>query len=138
MKVLFVCRGNVGRSQMAQALFEKLSGLKSFSAGTKVNFEGRKIGEIELAKSVVDSMKKHGCDVSENVVRQLTPKMVLEFDKVIVMAEPETIPDYLKGNKKEEFWDIEDPKGKDETFHKNIILQIKRKILELIKNNKIT
>jgi len=26
MKVLFVCRGNVGRSQIAAALFEKYSG----------------------------------------------------------------------------------------------------------------
>ncbi|MEK6842292.1 MAG: low molecular weight phosphatase family protein, partial [Nanoarchaeota archaeon] len=83
MKVLFVCRGNVGRSQMAQVLFEKLSGLKSFSVGTKVNFEGQKIGEIELAKLVVDSMKKHGLDVSGNIVRQLKPEMVSKFDKII-------------------------------------------------------
>lgn len=133
MKVLFVCRGNVGRSQMAQALFEKLSGLKSFSVGTKVNFEGKKIGEIELAKLVVDSMKKHGLDVSGNMVRQLTPEMVPKFDKIIVMAEQETIPDYLKENKKVEFWEIEDPKGKDEKFYAKTILQIEKKILELIK-----
>lgn len=133
MKVLFVCRGNVGRSQMAQALFEKLSGLKSFSVGTKVNFDGQKICDIGPAKFVVSSMKKRGCDISENLVKQLTPKMISDFDKIIVMAEPETIPDYLKGNKKVEFWEIEDPKGKDENFHRETILQIEKKILELIK-----
>ena len=133
MKVLFVCRGNVGRSQMAEALFEKLSEMKSFSVGTKVNFEGQKIGEIELAKLVVDSMRKHGLDVSGNIVKQLKPEMISKFDKIIVMAEPETIPDYLRDNKKVEFWEIEDPKGKDENFHRKTILQIEKKILELIK-----
>ena len=133
MKVLFVCRGNVGRSQMAQALFEKLSGLKSFSVGTRVNFEGQKIGDIEPAKFVISSMKKYGSDISTNFVKQLTPEMISEFDKIIVMAESETVPNYLKGNKKAEFWEIEDPKGKDENFHRKTILQIEKKILELIK-----
>ena len=51
MKVLFVCRGNVGRSQMAAVLFTKYSGIKAFSAGTKV-FEGenQKIKELSLAE----------------------------------------------------------------------------------------
>ena len=78
-------------------------------------------------------MRKHGLDVSGNIVKQLKPEMISKFDKIIVMAEPETIPDYLRDNKKVEFWEIEDPKGKDENFHRKTILQIEKKILELIK-----
>jgi len=37
MKVIFVCRANVGRSQAAQAFFGKLSRHESDSAGTMVD-----------------------------------------------------------------------------------------------------
>ena len=47
MKILFVCKGNVGRSQMATALFNKMSKIKASSAGTNVKEdEGQKIKEI--------------------------------------------------------------------------------------------
>ncbi len=36
MKILFVCRGNVGRSQIAAALFEKMTGIKADSAVLKL------------------------------------------------------------------------------------------------------
>jgi protein-tyrosine-phosphatase len=36
MKILFVCHANAGRSQVAKALFNKLSQHKAESAGTKV------------------------------------------------------------------------------------------------------
>ena len=36
MKVLFVCRGNIGISQITQALYNKYLKKESFSAGNKV------------------------------------------------------------------------------------------------------
>ena len=139
MKVLFVCRGNVGRSQMAAVLFTKYSGIKAFSAGTKV-FEGenQKIKDIPLAEPVIRFMKKEGIDVSENNRVQLTPEMVQEFDRIIVMAEPETIPEYLSNSNKMEFWDIEDPKAMDDEGYEKIISQIKSKLKQFIKENMLT
>jgi len=129
MKILFVCRGNVGRSQIAAGLFTKYFGIKAFSAGTKVfGKEGQKIKEIPLAEPVIRFMKKEGLDLSENTRTQLTPKMTKNFDKIIVMAEPETIPDYLCKNKNAEFWEIEDPKEKNDKVYKKIILEIKKKV----------
>jgi len=139
MKILFVCRGNVGRSQMAAVLFTKYSGIKAFSAGTKV-FEGenQKIKDIPIAEPVIMFMEKEGIDVSENNRIQLTPEMVQEFDRIIVMAEPETIPEYLSNSSKMEFWDIEDPKGMNDEGYEKIISQIKSKLKQFIKENILT
>ncbi len=139
MNVLFICRGNVGRSQMASVLFTKYSGIKAFSAGTKV-FEGenQKIKDIPIAEPVIRFMEKEGIDVSENNRIQLTPEMVQEFDRIIVMAEPETIPEYLSNSSKMEFWDIEDPKGMNDEGYEKIISQIKSKLKQFIKENILT
>jgi protein-tyrosine-phosphatase len=134
MKVLFVCRGNVGRSTMAAALFTKYLGIKAFSAGIKVlENENQKIEEIVLAEPVIRFMKKEGINVAENTRTQLTPEMISEFDKIIVMAEPEIIPEYLSKNDKVEFWGIEDPKGMDDKGYEKIISQIKSKLKQFIK-----
>lgn len=136
MKILFVCKGNVGRSQMAAALFNKYSGIKAFSAGTKVfEKEGQKLKEIPLAEPVIRFMKKEQIDIAENVRTQLTPEMVKEFDKIITMAESETIPEYLSKSNNAEFWDIEDPGGMDNNGYEKIISQIKSKIKFFIKEN---
>ena len=136
MKILFVCRGNVGRSTMAAALFTKYSGVEAFSAGTKVfENENQKIKEIPLAEPVIRFMKKEGIDVAENIRTQITPEMVKKFDKIIVMAESETIPEYLSKSDKMELWGIEDPKGMDDEGYEKIISQIKLKLNQFIKEN---
>ena len=138
MKILFVCRGNVGRSQMAEALFSKISGIKSFSAGTKIGEkENQKIKELLLAEPVIRFMKKEGIDISENVRTNVTPKMIKKYDKIIVMAEPETVPEYLSKSNKIEVWDIKDPKGMDDAGYEKIISKIKNKIKEFLKSNKL-
>jgi protein-tyrosine-phosphatase len=138
MRVLFVCRANTGRSQMAEALFNKITGLKSFSAGTKVDIESQKIIDRgPLVEPVIRFMKKEGIDVSENVRNQLSENMLKNFDKVVVMAEPENIPEYLINNPKVEFWEIKDPKGMNDKGFEEIISQLKKKIYEFVKVNKI-
>jgi len=138
MKVLFICRGNVGRSQMAEALFTKYTGMKAFSAGTKV-FKDRnqKIKEISLAEPIVRFMKKEGINIGKNIRTQITPKMIKQFDKIIIMAEPETIPSYLSSNDKIEIWDIKDPKGMSDKDYEKIISQIKNNIKQFIKDNNL-
>lgn len=136
MKILFVCRGNVGRSQMASALFTKYSGIRAFSAGTKVfENEGQKIREISLAEPVIRFMQNEGIEISENIRTQITQEMIEEFDKIIVMAEYQTIPQYLLNSNKAEFWEIEDPQGMDDEGYKKIISQIKSNLNHLIERN---
>ena len=124
---------------MAAALFTKYSGIKAFSAGTKVlGKEGQKLKEIPLAKPVLKFMKKEGLDMAENTRTQYAPKMIKNFDKIIIMAEPETIPPYLLKNNKVIVWHIENPKGRDNKDYKKIISQIKSKVKSFIKENALS
>ncbi len=133
MEILFVCKGNVGRSQMAEILFRKINKKhKVTSAGIKVNEEeGEKLKDIPLAEPVIRFMRKEGFDASENFRKQITKKMVDNADKVIVMAEKEIWPDFLINNPKVVFWDIEDPKGISDEGYKNIISYLRRLIGEM-------
>ena len=51
-------------------------------------------------------MAADGIDISRKVRRQLTLDVTEEADKIIVMAEQETWPDFLKDSNKVEVWNI--------------------------------
>ncbi len=114
---------------MAEILFKKIKGSehKVFSAGTKVN-EKNKLKEIPLAEPVIRFMKEEGYDISNNYPKQITKKMVREADKIIVMAEKDTLPAFLINNPKAILWNIEDPKGKSDEHYKLLINQLKTNI----------
>ena len=119
MNILFVCKANVGRSQMAKGFFNKYSKYShAESAGTYVHEnDGKTIGEHEKARFVWEVMDEEGIDVRKYVRRQLTPKMMNDYDKVYVMTESGFCPDYLLDSPKSIFLDIEDAKGTDYAFH---------------------
>ena len=50
----------------------------------------------------------------------------------LVMAEPDTWPDFLKKSDKIIYWDIEDPKEKGIEVHRRVRDEIKSKVEELI------
>ncbi|MES2623117.1 MAG: low molecular weight phosphatase family protein [Patescibacteria group bacterium] len=119
MKILFICRGNVGRSQMAEMLFnDKTKGVHiSTSAGTRVlakdgvtSRHGQLLKDLPGASKVVDVMSEIGLDAGDNARIQLTPEMLDEYDKVIYMSEPHATPDYLSNRDKVIYWEVEDPK----------------------------
>ena len=123
---------------MAEALFKKISNHEVASAGTKVHeHEGQKIKEHLLAKYVIDSLKEDGFDISENKRNQVTPDMIKSFDKIILMAEPENTPDFLKDNQKVVYWEIEDPKGKSLEEHKKLVKHIKGLIKKFVEDNRL-
>jgi protein-tyrosine-phosphatase len=117
MNILFVCRGNVGRSQMAEALLrERLPLLNIQSVGTRVfdkegnSKEGEKLHEREGAHVVIQVLRELGINAENAKRNQITETAVKDADIVIVMAEKETLPEYLENNPKVRFWDVGDPK----------------------------
>lgn len=109
MKILFVCKANTGRSQMAEAFYNHIHPNCAKSAGTMVDIPGEKLSSRKKGINTLAVMKEIGFDISDNVRTEVTRKMLDDFDKVIVMAEPYTLPHYLINNPKVDYWNVENP-----------------------------
>lgn len=123
--VLFVCIGNSGRSQMAEAFFNNLSKTwKAISAGTKP--------DDNIHPYTIRVMKEVGVDVSKQKPKPLTLKMMEKADKIITMGcGADVCPaSYLP---KIEDWAIEEPYRKSIDKVREIRDQIKRKVEKLIR-----
>ena len=139
MKVLFVCYANVGRSQVAQAYFDKLSQHDSESAGIAVNelivkgnLSSRKLKDLPTQRSVEYIRCGFGVDISEKERQQLVPAMIDKADLVIVIAEKESWPGYLQEGGKVVFWDIPDAVGQTDAFAYDVYRQVQRKVEQLV------
>jgi protein-tyrosine-phosphatase len=118
MKVLFICKGNMYRSQMAAALYNKMTGTSdAFSVGTYPGApeepEGQLLENLPaqglLSSHFFDLMEKNGMNVKGNKTTRLLPKMLDEYDHVVSMAEDPYIPNFLKDNEKVIRWSVKNP-----------------------------
>jgi protein-tyrosine-phosphatase len=102
--VLFVCTHNAGRSQMAQAFFERYApdDVRAESAGQHPRREG-------VWPNVVEAMAEVGIDISSRRPTRLTVEMQLHADWAITLACGATCP-YVPTTVED--WDIPDPAGK--------------------------
>lgn len=79
-KVLFICQGNGGKSQMAAALAEMHAGdrLDIHSAGTK---PGTKLNQESVA-----AIAEVGADMSQGVPKAIDPELLKTADRVIILG----------------------------------------------------
>ena len=136
MKLLFVCRGNVGRSQMAAELYRAITGETALSAGTKVDDSaGQTIKDLPVGgPQMIACMNEIGIDISNNVRTQVTPELASLASHIIVMAEPDTVPDWLRTDPKTELWTVPDPKGTSAEGHTAIREEIRKLLIEYLSN----
>ena len=127
MRVLFVCVENAARSQMAEALFNKIAGKKEAqSAGTEP--------AEKVSSKAIAVMKEIGIDISTQTPKLLTNEMVEKADKIITMGclDNASCPLFLLEDKsKLEDWKIEDPRGKPIEKVREIRDEIKRRVERL-------
>jgi arsenate reductase len=97
----FVCVGNAGRSQMAEA-FAKQAGHDARSAGSRP--------EKELHPEVVEAMRELGIDLSGRTPRGITADDVEWADVVVTMGCGEDACPVLPGKRYVD-WEIRDPIG---------------------------
>lgn len=131
-KILFVCLGNIARSQMAEAYYNHLTGSRNASSAGVLNFTPAEYGHP--IKEVVQVMKEEGMDVSHNEVKTLTEEMVKNSEKIFVMCTKEECPDFLLNSSKINFWDVGDPFNTNLDNFRRIRNKIKRRVKELIED----
>ena len=112
MNVLFVCEGNINRSQMAAGFLRALRpGVSITSAGTAVpaEREGERLDSVSTES--VESMAEDHIDIHSYTIRQLTPAMVDVADKIVLTGPTPgaPLPQYLMESPKLETWDVPDP-----------------------------
>lgn len=120
MRVLFICKGNYYRSQMAEAIYNHLTkSHDAFSAGTYVGAKDEPEGQIlsNLFKNTsffFNVLEAHGLHVRNNRTKKLLPEMLNKYDIVVSIAEEPYIPNFLKNDKRVVWWDVKD--GGDTTL----------------------
>ena len=123
--ILFVCVGNSGRSQMAEAILDKLATgrVRSISAGTEP--------AEAIDPTVVEAMRELGIDISRKKPKRLTIETIEQADKVITMGcgVEETCPANFVVT---EDWGLDDPKGQPLEKVREIRDQIQARVLALL------
>jgi protein-tyrosine-phosphatase len=99
-RAYFVCVGNAGRSQIAQALYERLGG-EARSAGSRP--------ETELHQAVVEALEEIDVDVSTLHPKPIRQEDVEWADVVVTMGCGDACP-VLPGKQYVE-WNLVDPVG---------------------------
>ncbi len=124
--ILFVCKANSGRSQMAEGFFNRISKTnKAMSAGIKP--------DKALHPWTIKLMKEVGIDVSRNRPGRLTKKMLERAEKIIIVGSEvlkSIPPEYLS---KVERWRIEKLLGKPINQVRRIRNKIGERVEKLIK-----
>ena len=121
-RVLFLCIGNAGRSQMAHAFLERLGGHEVRSAGSRA--------EARLDPEVVEVMAEIGFDLSGRTPRQLEAQADAEWADVVVTMGCGDVCPVLPGTAYVD-WGLEDPAGKPVERVRELRDEVRRRVDEL-------
>jgi protein-tyrosine-phosphatase len=123
--VLFVCNHNAGRSQMAQAFFERDAppDMRAESAGSEP--------ARRLWPAVVEAMAEVGIDLADRRPRKLLREMQLHADWAVTMGCGDACP-YVPTTV--ESWDVPDPGGLALEEVRPIRDEVEARVDDLIEN----
>jgi arsenate reductase len=119
-RALFVCIGNAGRSQMAQAFYERRGGAAR-SAGSRP--------ERELHANVVEAMKEAGVDLSGRTPQGFTDADVEWADVVVTMGCGDVCPVFP--GKQYVDWNLPDPAAMSLEDVRELRDEIERRVASL-------
>src|SRR5687768_3693370 len=123
--VLFVCNHNAGRSQIAQALFERHApaDVRAESAGSTP--------AKHLWPNVIEAMREHGIDLSGRRPQRLTVEMQLHADWAVTMGCGDACP-YVPTRVDD--WDIPDPAHEPIDVVREIRDRIEERVTALVED----
>ena len=123
-RAYFVCIGNAGRSQMAQALYERLGG-EARSAGSRP--------ERDLHPEVVEALAEVGIDVLTRRPKAIDAADVEWADVVVTMGCGEDACPVLPGKRYVD-WNLPDPIGRPLPEVRALRDDIARRVAELARS----
>ena len=121
--VLFVCTHNAGRSQMAQAFFEKYA-----PDDVRAESAGQEPADAPWPE-VVEAMREVGIDISKRKPKKIDLEMQLHADWAVTLACGGTCP-YVPGMIED--WEVDDPRGKPMDEVRAIRDDIERRVKDLV------
>lgn len=124
--VLFVCVHNAGRSQMAAAYLQHLSGGR-----VEVRSAGSAPAD-QVNPAAVQAMAEEGIDITAEQPKLLTDGAVRAADVVITMGCGDTCPVYP--GKRYEDWELDDPAGQGLDAVRPIRDEIRSRVTGLIES----
>jgi protein-tyrosine-phosphatase len=123
--VLFVCVGNSGRSQMAEAFFNHFcgSGSLALSAGTRP--------ATSLSRTAIAAMAELGIDIRSQQPKPLTQQMIQQADRITAMG-CDVVESCPAGLHPSEDWNLADTQGQPLEKIRLIRDQIRERVLALL------
>ena len=124
--VLFVCIQNAGRSQMAQALFERAAdgAHAARSAGSRP--------ADRVHPEVVEAMREIGVDLAGRTPHRLDDEDMRWADVVVTMGCGDECP-YIPGKRYLD-WELDDPAGLPIDRVREVRDEIERRVTELVRS----
>lgn len=116
MNYLFICNGNVARSQEAEAFF---NGLKQDDDGVESAGVNVKLGK-SIDPLVVEVMGELGMDLSKAERKFVSEEMVGRADVIVSFKPIDELPEYLQKREDIILWQVADPQHQNIEFHRAV------------------
>ena len=135
MKVLFVCKHNLGRSQIAQAFYNHLTGTNDAkSAGTFIGMYSEKtLGEFHQETRAVRIMREIGVDMTKAPRSQITPALTRGADQIVSFLPRTELPEWLQDDARVQVWLVKNYPASDMTAVRQQRDEIIKKVRKLAK-----
>lgn len=124
--VLFVCTGNAGRSQMAEAMFRRLAAGRAHVMSAGVD------PWPALHPMAVKLMAERDLDLAGHHPKPVSAHAGVQIDAVVTLGDParELLPDRLKNESRWQHWDVSDPADADGTDNSEAVFRRTAEMIE--------
>lgn len=129
-KILFACAENAGRSQMAEAFFNR------FAEQNNLDWKADSSGTSPASKvnpAVVKIMREKGMDLSQTKTKKLDIAKMNDYAKIISFGCLVKCSLQLRNHSAMEQWNIDDPHGKTLDEVRRIRDEVEAKVIDLAK-----
>ena len=128
MKILFICDGNVARSQEAEIFLNVLSHGKHVARSAGVNPKLNK----PIDPVVTQVMQELGYSMDTNIRKLIDKNIVADSDIVISFKPANELPDFVQHHQNIQYWEVPDPARQSVQFHRYVRDLVKSRVESLL------